>query len=70
MGIIKINWIGYVFGEFLYFEVSVQNLFSCNCGMFVNLEMVCILKGKKLIIVVYNDKNYNVCIIFKFVDML
>lgn len=38
--ILRFNWIGYVFGEFVFFDVYIVNKFSCVCGVCVWLYMV------------------------------
>ncbi|XP_078330339.1 arrestin domain-containing protein 17-like [Crassostrea virginica] len=39
-GTIKVNRIGYVPGESIYFEVSIQNLSNRECGISAELEMI------------------------------
>jgi hypothetical protein len=39
-GTIKVNRIGYVPGESVYFEASMQNLSNRECGVSIALNMV------------------------------
>lgn len=39
-GTLKVNRIGYVPGESIYFEVSIQNLSNRECDISAELEMV------------------------------
>ncbi|XP_061172553.1 arrestin domain-containing protein 3-like [Saccostrea echinata] len=40
VGTLKVNRIGYVPGESIYFEASAQNMTGRECGMSANLEMI------------------------------